>query len=83
MKMEIYYYLCGCNQVGWQSGRMRWTRNPVYPHGYRGFESLSHRSEAEYHKGTPLFFYQGQFFCYFRNNQYLSSINGKQMAPPK
>ena len=27
----------------WQSGRMRQTRNLLYPLGYRGFESLSLR----------------------------------------
>ena len=27
----------------WQSDRSRWTRNPVYPYGYRGFESLTLR----------------------------------------
>ena len=31
---------------GWQSERSRWTRNPVYPYGYRGFESLTFRKRS-------------------------------------
>ena len=32
---------------GWQSDRSRWTRNPVYPYGYRGFESLTFRQKKK------------------------------------
>ena len=31
------------SKESWQSDRSRWTRNPVYPYGYRGFESLTLR----------------------------------------
>ena len=34
-------------QESWQSDRSRWTRNPVYPFGYRGFESLTLRLSAK------------------------------------
>ena len=38
----------------WQSDRMRWTRNPVYPSsGYRGFESLIFRKEISDEIKTP------------------------------
>ena len=40
-------YLCTRlkRKEGWQSDRSRWTRNPVYPFGYRGFESLTFRQK--------------------------------------
>jgi hypothetical protein len=36
-------------QERWQSGRMRRSRKPLYPFGYRGFESLPLRQLAFHH----------------------------------
>ena len=41
----------------WQSDRMRWTRNPVYPSGYRGFESLTLRKKERRKLENFLLFY--------------------------
>ena len=43
------------NKEGWQSDRMRWTRNPVYPfRGIGGFESLTFRQRTLRHKARKL-----------------------------
>ena len=41
------------NLEGWQSDRLRWTRNPVYPFGYRGFESLTFRKWVMFQQRHP------------------------------
>jgi hypothetical protein len=44
---------CACLAAErWQSGRLRQTRNLLYPRGYRGFESLSLRQLLD--RGMPL-----------------------------
>ena len=60
---------------GWQSERSRWTRNPVYPYGYRGFESLTLRNKKHEKELVKFLFFifPCNLFARMKEKQYLCS----------